>query len=155
MSLQCPSKTTNQPRQQYSSTKDFPDEVLHFARAHPLMYKSVYPRHRRPLLVKTDLPHRLRQLVVDRVEAEDGQHDILFLGTGEQQEQSARRSCRAGGPSGHPHGLCDVGCSQLHPPRPPDAGSVLKVVVMQKTGSAVTEEVILEELQVFKVTFTA
>ncbi|NXU12539.1 SEM3G protein, partial [Pardalotus punctatus] len=108
----CPSKTTNQPRRQYSSTKDFPDEVLHFARAHPLMYKPVYPRHRRPLLVKTDLPHRLRQLVVDRVEAEDGQHDILFLGT--------------------------------------DAGSVLKVVVLQKSSSATTEEVILEELQVFK-----
>ncbi|XP_064012670.1 semaphorin-3G [Pogoniulus pusillus] len=108
----CPSKTTNQPRQQYGTTKDFPDEVLHFARAHPLMYKPVYPRHRRPLLVKTDLPHRLHQLVVDRVEAEDGQHDVLFLGT--------------------------------------DAGSVLKVVVLQKTSSAVTEEVFLEELQVFK-----
>ncbi|NXF90066.1 SEM3G protein, partial [Eubucco bourcierii] len=108
----CPSKTTNQPRRQYGTTKDFPDEVLHFARAHPLMYKPVYPRHRRPLLVKTDLPHRLCQLVVDRVEAEDGQHDVLFLGT--------------------------------------DAGSVLKVVVLQKTSSAVTEEVFLEELQVFK-----
>ncbi|NXW41009.1 SEM3G protein, partial [Nyctiprogne leucopyga] len=109
----CPSKTTNQPRRQYGTTKDFPDEVLHFARAHPLMYKPVYPRHHRPLLVKTDLPHRLRQLVVDRVEAEDGQHDVLFLGT--------------------------------------DAGSVLKVVVLQKTSSATTEEVVLEELQVFKV----
>ncbi|NXG75047.1 SEM3G protein, partial [Baryphthengus martii] len=108
----CPSKTTNQPRRQYGTTKDFPDEVLRFARAHPLMYKPVYPRHRRPLLVKTDLPHRLRQLVVDRVEAEDGQHDVLFLGT--------------------------------------DAGSVLKVVVLQKTSSATTEEVVLEELQVFK-----
>ncbi|NXH88129.1 SEM3G protein, partial [Edolisoma coerulescens] len=109
----CPSKTTNQPRRQYGTTKDFPDEVLHFARAHPLMYKPVYPRHRRPLLLSTGLPHRLRQLVVDRVEAEDGQHDILFLGT--------------------------------------DAGSVLKVVVLQKTSSATTEEVILEELQVFKI----
>ncbi|KAM9655156.1 semaphorin-3G isoform 4-T4 [Morphnus guianensis] len=108
----CPSKTTNQPRRQYGTTKDFPDEVLHFARAHPLMYKPVYPRHRRPLLVKTNLPHRLRQLVVDRVEAEDGQHDVLFLGT--------------------------------------DAGSVLKVVVLQKTSLATTEEVVLEELQVFK-----
>ncbi|XP_057263789.1 semaphorin-3G [Pezoporus wallicus] len=108
----CPSKTTNQPRRQYSTTKDFPDEVLHFARAHPLMYKPVYPRHRRPLLVKTDLPLRLRQLVVDRVEAEDGQHDVLFLGT--------------------------------------DAGSVLKVVVLQKTSSSTTEEIVLEELQVFK-----
>ncbi|XP_057887749.1 semaphorin-3G [Melospiza georgiana] len=109
----CPSKTTNQPRRQYGTTKDFPDEVLHFARAHPLMFQPVLPRHRRPLLVKTDLPQRPRRLVVDRVEAEDGQHDILFLGT--------------------------------------DAGSVLKVVVMQKTNSAMTEEVILEELQVFKV----
>uniref|UniRef100_A0A672U0M0 Semaphorin 3G n=1 Tax=Strigops habroptila TaxID=2489341 RepID=A0A672U0M0_STRHB len=97
----------------YSTTKDFPDEVLHFARAHPLMYKPVYARHRRPLLVMTDLPHRLRQLVVDRVEAEDGQHDVLFLGT--------------------------------------DAGSVLKVVVLQKTSSSTTEEIVLEELQVFKV----
>ncbi|KAF2988129.1 hypothetical protein EK904_002808, partial [Melospiza melodia maxima] len=112
LSLQCPSKTTNQPRRQYGTTKDFPDEVLHFARAHPLMFQPVLPRHRRPLLVKTDLPQRPRRLVVDRVEAEDGQHDILFLGT--------------------------------------DAGSVLKVVVMQKTNSAMTEEVILEELQVFK-----
>ncbi|XP_075289299.1 semaphorin-3G isoform X2 [Opisthocomus hoazin] len=109
----CPSKTTNQPRRQYGTTKDFPDDVLHFARAHPLMYKPVYPRHRQPLLVKTDLPHRLRQLVVDRVETEDGQHDVLFLGT--------------------------------------DVGSVLKVVVLQKTSSAVTEEIVLEELQVFKV----
>ncbi|XP_005142331.3 semaphorin-3G isoform X1 [Melopsittacus undulatus] len=109
----CPSKTTNQPRRQYSTTKDFPDEVLHFTRAHPLMYKPVYPRHRRPLLVKTDLPHRLRQLVVDRVEAEDGQHDVFFLGT--------------------------------------DAGSVLKVVVLQQTGAYTPEDIVLEELQVFKV----
>uniref|UniRef100_A0A8B9VWZ8 ubiquitinyl hydrolase 1 n=1 Tax=Anas zonorhyncha TaxID=75864 RepID=A0A8B9VWZ8_9AVES len=108
----CPSKTTNQPRRPYSTTKDFPDEVLHFARAHPLMHKPVRPRHRRPLLVKADLQHRLLQLVVDRVDAEDGQHDVLFLGT--------------------------------------DAGSVLKVVVLQKPNSAGTEEIVLEELQVFK-----
>ncbi|XP_052534527.1 semaphorin-3G [Tympanuchus pallidicinctus] len=109
----CPSKTTNQPQRPYSSTKELPDEVLHFARAHPLMYRAVRPRHHRPLLVKTDLQHGLRQLVVDRVDTEDGQHDVLFLGT--------------------------------------DAGSVLKVVVLQKQSSAVTEEVVLEELQVFKV----
>uniref|UniRef100_A0A803Y4B7 Semaphorin 3G n=1 Tax=Meleagris gallopavo TaxID=9103 RepID=A0A803Y4B7_MELGA len=109
----CPSKTTNQPQRPYRSTKELPDEVLHFARAHPLMYRPVRPRHHRPLLVKTDLQHGLRQLVVDRVDTEDGQHDVLFLGT--------------------------------------DAGSVLKVVVLQKQSSAVTEEVVLEELQVFKV----
>lgn len=36
---------------------------------------------------------------------------------------------------------------------PADAGSVLKVVVLQKTSLATTEEVVLEELQVFKVLF--
>uniref|UniRef100_A0A8C8VID1 Semaphorin 3G n=1 Tax=Pelusios castaneus TaxID=367368 RepID=A0A8C8VID1_9SAUR len=108
----CPSKTTNQPSRQYSSTKDYPDEVLHFARAHPLMYRSVYPLHHRPVLVKTNLQHRLRQIVVDRVDAEDGQYDVIFLGT--------------------------------------DAGSVLKVLALQKGNSAAAEEVILEELQVFK-----
>ncbi|XP_068816502.1 semaphorin-3G isoform X2 [Struthio camelus] len=108
----CPSKTTNQPRRQYGTTKDYPDEVLRFARAHPLMYEPVRPPRRRPLLVKTDAEHRLRQLVVDRVDAEDGQYDVLFLGT--------------------------------------DAGSVLKVVALQKADSAAPEEVVLEELQVFK-----
>ncbi|NWJ05920.1 SEM3G protein, partial [Crypturellus undulatus] len=108
----CPSKTTSQPRHQYSSTKDYPDDVLHFARAHPLMYKPVYPWHHQPLLVKTNLQHHLRQLVVDRVEAEDGHYDVLFLGT--------------------------------------DAGSVLKVVALQNAASAAAEDVVLEELQVFK-----
>uniref|UniRef100_A0A8C3TBM4 Semaphorin 3G n=1 Tax=Chelydra serpentina TaxID=8475 RepID=A0A8C3TBM4_CHESE len=109
----CPSKTTNQPSRQYGSTKDYPDEVLHFARAHPLMYRPVYPLHRRPVLVKTNLQHRLRQIVVDRVDAEDGQYDVMFLGT--------------------------------------DGGSVLKVIALQKGNFAAAEEVILEELQVFKV----
>lgn len=36
---------------------------------------------------------------------------------------------------------------------PADTGSVLKVVVLQKTSLATTEEVVLEELQVFKVLF--
>uniref|UniRef100_A0A674K6Q6 Semaphorin 3G n=1 Tax=Terrapene triunguis TaxID=2587831 RepID=A0A674K6Q6_9SAUR len=100
------------PSRQYGSTKDYPDEVLHFARAHPLMYRPVYPLHRRPVLVKTNLQHWLRQIVVDRVDAEDGQYDVMFLGT--------------------------------------DAGSVLKVIALQKGNFAAAEEVILEELQVFK-----
>ncbi|XP_034295609.1 semaphorin-3G isoform X1 [Pantherophis guttatus] len=109
----CPSKTTNQPSRQYSSTKDYPDEVLQFARAHPLMSKSVYPIQRRPVLVKTNLQHRLRQLVVDRVEAEDGHYDVMFIGT--------------------------------------EAGSILKVIALQRGNFATVEEVVLEELQVFKV----
>uniref|UniRef100_K7FWG3 Semaphorin 3G n=1 Tax=Pelodiscus sinensis TaxID=13735 RepID=K7FWG3_PELSI len=98
----CPSKTTNQPRRQYGSTKDYPDEVLHFARAHPLMYR---PKQQ----------HRLRQIVVDRVDAEDGQYDVMFLGT--------------------------------------DTASVFLTSSSLQGGCLLepAEEVILEELQVFKV----
>lgn len=46
------------------------------------MYKSVTPVHHKPVLVKTNLQYRLRQIVVDRVEAEDGQYDVMFIGTG-------------------------------------------------------------------------
>ncbi|XP_062314321.1 sema domain, immunoglobulin domain (Ig), short basic domain, secreted, (semaphorin) 3bl isoform X2 [Osmerus eperlanus] len=109
----CPSKITNQPGRQFGSTKDFPDTVLQFARSHPLMWRPVYPALRQPLLVKANLPYRLRQIVVDRVEAEDGQYDVMFIGT--------------------------------------DVGTVLKVIALRSGNSLDTEEVTLEELQVFKV----
>lgn len=81
-SLQCPSKITNQPGREFGSTKDFPDSVLQFARNHPLMWRPVYPALRQPLLVKANIPYKLKQIVVDRVEAEDGQYDVMFIGTG-------------------------------------------------------------------------
>ncbi|XP_021550610.1 semaphorin-3G [Neomonachus schauinslandi] len=109
----CPSKMTAQPGRPFGSTKNYPDEVLQFARAHPLMFWPVRPRLGRPVLVKTHLAHQLRQIVVDRVEAEDGTYDVIFLGT--------------------------------------DSGSVLKVIALQGEGSTESEEVVLEELQVFKV----
>ncbi|XP_016041955.2 semaphorin-3G isoform X2 [Erinaceus europaeus] len=109
----CPSKMTAQPGRPFSSTKQYPDEVLQFARAHPLMFLPVQPRAGRPVLVKTHLTQRLRQIAVDRVEAEDGTYDVIFLGT--------------------------------------DSGSVLKVMALQTGASAHPEEVVLEELQVFKV----
>uniref|UniRef100_A0A8C4TJN5 Sema domain, immunoglobulin domain (Ig), short basic domain, secreted, (semaphorin) 3bl n=1 Tax=Erpetoichthys calabaricus TaxID=27687 RepID=A0A8C4TJN5_ERPCA len=77
----CPSKITNQPGRQFGSTKDYPDAVLHFARSHPLMHQPVYPALGRPILVKTNVEYQLRQMVVDRVEAEDGQYDVMFIGT--------------------------------------------------------------------------
>lgn len=79
---QCPSKITNQPGREFGSTKDFPDSVLQFARSHPLMWRSVQPAQRQPVLVKTNIPYKLKQIVVDRVEAEDGQYDVMFIGTG-------------------------------------------------------------------------
>lgn len=85
---QCPSKMTAQPGRPFGSTKDYPDEVLQFARAHPLMFQPVRPRLGRPVLVKTNLAYQLRQIVVDRVEAEDGTYDVIFLGTGGWNERS-------------------------------------------------------------------
>ncbi|XP_038149969.1 sema domain, immunoglobulin domain (Ig), short basic domain, secreted, (semaphorin) 3bl [Cyprinodon tularosa] len=77
----CPSKITNQPGKEFGSTKDFPDSVLQFARSHPLMWRSVLPARRQPVLVKANIPYKLKQIVVDRVEAEDGQYDVMFIGT--------------------------------------------------------------------------
>uniref|UniRef100_A0A8B9MYA7 Semaphorin 3E n=1 Tax=Accipiter nisus TaxID=211598 RepID=A0A8B9MYA7_9AVES len=65
----------------YTTTKDYPDEAVHFARSHPLMYQPIKPVHKRPILVKTDGKYNLKQIAVDRVEAEDGQYDVLFIGT--------------------------------------------------------------------------
>uniref|UniRef100_A0A3Q4BM11 Uncharacterized protein n=1 Tax=Mola mola TaxID=94237 RepID=A0A3Q4BM11_MOLML len=109
----CPSKITNQPGREFGSTKDFPDSVLQFARNHPLMWRPVYPALRQPVLVKANIPYKLKQIVVDRVEAEDGQYDVMFIGT--------------------------------------DVGTVLKVIALHSGNSLETEEVTLEELQIFKV----
>ncbi|XP_030072504.1 semaphorin-3E [Microcaecilia unicolor] len=97
----------------YDSTKDYSDDVVRFARSHPLMYEPVKPAHKRPVLVKIDGKYNLKQIAVDRVEAEDGQYDVLFIGT--------------------------------------DNGIVLKIITIYNKDTESTEEVILEELQVFKV----
>lgn len=56
--------------------------MLQFARNHPLMWRPVYPALRQPVLIKANIPYKLKQIVVDRVEAEDGQYDVMFIGTG-------------------------------------------------------------------------
>lgn len=66
------------------SSKNFSDEAVNFIRAHPLMYRAVYPIHRRPLVVRTGVDYRFTALVVDQVDAVDGRYEVLFLGTGEQ-----------------------------------------------------------------------
>lgn len=75
---QCPSKTFGG----FDSTKDLPDDVITFARGHPAMYNPVHPIGGRPIMVRTDVDYQFSQLVVDRVEAEDGQYDVMFIGTG-------------------------------------------------------------------------
>ncbi|KAF7249770.1 Semaphorin-3D, partial [Varanus komodoensis] len=76
----CPSETYDPLLQ---STKDFPDEVISFMRTHHLMWESVYPLHRKPILMRVNVPFQIRHLLVDRVETEAGHVDVLFLGTDE------------------------------------------------------------------------
>lgn len=47
------------------------------------MYRSVYPLTGRPVFTRVRVDYTLTQIVVDRVLAEDGQYEVMFLGTGE------------------------------------------------------------------------
>ncbi|XP_072291830.1 semaphorin-3D [Eucyclogobius newberryi] len=74
----CPSKTYD-PR--IKSTKDFPDEVVGFMRLHPLMHRSVSPVGGRPVFTRLRADYALTHIRVDRVTAEDGHYEVMFLGT--------------------------------------------------------------------------
>ncbi|XP_029953193.1 semaphorin-3E isoform X2 [Salarias fasciatus] len=98
----------------FSSSKEFPDEVLRFVRSHPVMYRPVLPQHHRPVLLQTEQGRRkLTQIAVDRVQAQDGHYHVLYIGT--------------------------------------DDSFVLKVITIYNKDTDTMEEVLLEELQVFKV----
>uniref|UniRef100_A0A669DDN4 Sema domain, immunoglobulin domain (Ig), short basic domain, secreted, (semaphorin) 3Fa n=1 Tax=Oreochromis niloticus TaxID=8128 RepID=A0A669DDN4_ORENI len=94
------------------STKDYPDEVINFMRNHPTMYNAVYPVHKRPLVVRTNVDYEFTTIAVDQVTAADGSYEVLFLGT--------------------------------------DRGTVQKVIVLPRDDLQ-TEELVLEEVEVFKV----
>uniref|UniRef100_A0A8C9V6L3 Sema domain, immunoglobulin domain (Ig), short basic domain, secreted, (semaphorin) 3Fa n=1 Tax=Scleropages formosus TaxID=113540 RepID=A0A8C9V6L3_SCLFO len=93
------------------STKDYPDEVINFMRNHPTMYNAVYPVHKRPLVVRTNVDYEFTTITVDQVTAADGSYEVLFLGT--------------------------------------DRGTVQKVIVLPRDDLR-TEELVLEEVEVFK-----
>ncbi|KAM4573153.1 semaphorin-3E isoform 1-T1 [Odontesthes bonariensis] len=98
----------------FSSSKEFPDEVLRFVRSHPVMYRPVLPHHHRPILLQTEPGKRkLTQIAVDKVQAQDGHYHVLYIGT--------------------------------------DDSVVLKVITIYNKDTDTMEEVLLEELQVFKV----
>ncbi|XP_029455454.1 semaphorin-3A-like [Rhinatrema bivittatum] len=73
----CPSASDGN----YRSTRDYPDDVIFFSRIHPLMYSAVYPINQQPLLVRVGMDYKFTRIVIDRVEAVDGQYDVLFIGT--------------------------------------------------------------------------
>ncbi|XP_075039966.1 semaphorin-3B isoform X2 [Mixophyes fleayi] len=104
----CPSKTFGS----FESTKNFPDDVLQFARNHPLMFNPVTPGSGRPIFLRSHSDVMFTKLTVDRVTAADGEYDVMFIGT--------------------------------------DVGSVLKVISVPKQSWDQMEELVLEELQVFK-----
>ncbi|NXV86208.1 SEM3B protein, partial [Calonectris borealis] len=130
----CPSKTFGT----FGSTKDFPDEVIQFARHHPLMYNPVLPHGQRPLFLQAAVPYTFTRIAVDRVTAADGHYDVLFIGT----TPGLRQGGRAGG--------CRGWDPRPHPCLPADVGSVLKVVSVPKESWHRMEPLLLEELQVFQ-----
>uniref|UniRef100_A0A673H717 Semaphorin-3F-like n=1 Tax=Sinocyclocheilus rhinocerous TaxID=307959 RepID=A0A673H717_9TELE len=94
------------------STKDYPDEVINFMRNHPTMFNAVYPVHKRPLVVRTNVDYEFTTITVDQVAAADGNYEVLFLGT--------------------------------------DRGTIHKVIVLPRDDLQ-TEELVLEEVEVFRV----
>lgn len=45
-------------------------------------------------MIKTDVNYQFTQIVVDRVDAEDGQYDVMFIGTGKCFNFSSKCSSR-------------------------------------------------------------
>ncbi|KAK6318700.1 hypothetical protein J4Q44_G00099110 [Coregonus suidteri] len=78
----CPSVTYDPL---HKSTRDFPDDVVSFMRGHHLMWEPVLPVTHRPVFTLVNVSYTLRRVVVDRVDAVDGQYDVLHLGTDDGQ----------------------------------------------------------------------
>lgn len=65
-----------------NSSRDLPDNVLTFARRHPLMANQVHPMGVHPLMFKRSVNYV--KIVVHKEPALDGNiYTMLFLGTGE------------------------------------------------------------------------
>ncbi|XP_044532081.1 semaphorin-6C isoform X4 [Gracilinanus agilis] len=64
----------------FPSSRDLPDEVLTFIKAHPLLDPAVPPATHRPLLTRTGRA-LLTQVAVDGAAGRNGNTTVLFLGT--------------------------------------------------------------------------
>lgn len=121
-------------------------------RSHQLMWEPVYPQGRQPVLVRANVPYRLRRLLVHRLDTESRHYDVLFLGTG----GSSPRLCGR-----YHHGTAWVapwsrqpgGLPTLTAPPPAaftDDGKVLKVALAGGVSRG-PEVISLEEISVTKV----
>lgn len=59
------------------------------------MFNPVYPINNKPIIVKTDVDYQFTKMVVDKVEAEDGLYDVMFIGTGKNIYIFLRQLCKA------------------------------------------------------------
>ncbi|XP_061622008.1 semaphorin-3B isoform X2 [Phyllopteryx taeniolatus] len=141
----CPSKTFGS----FESTKGFPDDVIQFARHHPLMYNPVYPMTRRPVFVRTNVDYSFTQITVDRVNAADGQYDVMFIGT--DSRTPALPPCfPAIGSTMFLPCVRRLRPNHVRGASSLDKGTVLKVINVPKESWNSMEELLLEELEVFK-----
>lgn len=88
-SLQC---ITDLHRSQgVNSSRDLPDNVLTFARRHPLMASQVHPVGVRPLMFKRSVNYV--KIAVHKEPALDGNiYTVLFLGTGELYSRKVNKA---------------------------------------------------------------
>uniref|UniRef100_A0A673JSS4 Semaphorin-4G-like n=1 Tax=Sinocyclocheilus rhinocerous TaxID=307959 RepID=A0A673JSS4_9TELE len=71
-----------------NSSTNLPDDVLHFVRRHPLMYRQILPQKQRPLLFRRNVDYT--KIAVHRVTGLDDQiYHVLFIGTDEGWMQRA------------------------------------------------------------------
>ncbi|XP_051946070.1 semaphorin-4G-like [Xyrauchen texanus] len=71
-----------------NSSTNLPDDVLHFVRRHPLMYRQIRPQGQRPLLLRRNVDYT--KIAVHRVTGLDSQiYHMLFIGTDEGWLQRA------------------------------------------------------------------
>ncbi|KTF77999.1 hypothetical protein cypCar_00028468 [Cyprinus carpio] len=76
-----------------NSSTNLPDDVLHFVRRHPLMYRQILPQKQRPLLFRRNVDYT--KIAVHRVTGLDDQiYHVLFIGTDQVFHRS--RSVMAG-----------------------------------------------------------
>ncbi|XP_049328808.1 semaphorin-6D-like [Astyanax mexicanus] len=65
----------------FSSSALFPDSMLSFIKAHPLMDESVSSINNQPFLTQTTSSYKLSQIVVDTVAGPNRNRTVMFLGS--------------------------------------------------------------------------
>lgn len=113
------------------------------------MFNPVYPINNRPIIVKTDVDYQFTQIVVDKVEAEDGQYDVMFIGTGAHSCLVTPRLIIRPGMEVKKWNV--ILFSSLSFFFLVDMGTILKVVSIPRGSWHDLEEVLLEEMTVFRV----